>query len=88
MTVPLSPSSNKSRSPKKEDRAPSSYLKYAHLSFRMMAIIGAGVWLGMRLDTYLQVTFPIFLSILAPTTTAYAVYAVIKSLSQHPHKNT
>jgi hypothetical protein len=88
MTVPLSPASNKSRSPKKEDRAPSSYLQYTSLSFQMMAIIGAGVWLGMRLDTYLQLAFPVFLSILAPTSTAYAVYTVIKRLSQPPRKNT
>jgi hypothetical protein len=88
MTVPLIPASNKSRSPKKEGRAPSSYLQYTSLSFQMMAIIGAGVWLGMRLDTYLQPAFPVFLSILAPTSTAYAVYAVIKRLSPHSPKNT
>ncbi len=53
-----------------------------------MAIIGAGVWLGIQLDTYLQLAFPVFMSILAPVSTAYAVYVVIKTLSQHPPPNT
>jgi len=63
-------------------------LQYTHLSFQMMAIMGAGVWLGMQLDTYLQLTFPVFMSILALASTTYAVYAVIKTLAPHPPKNT
>jgi hypothetical protein len=62
--------------------------QYTHLSFQMMAIIGTGAWLGIKLDTYLQLVFPVFLSILAPASTAYAVYAVIKTLSQQPPKST
>ena len=67
---------------------PKSYIQYTHLSFQMMAIVGAGAWLGMELDACLHVGFPIFLSILAPASTAYAVYAVIKTLFQQPPQNT
>jgi hypothetical protein len=63
-------------------------LQYTYLSFQMMAIIGAGVWLGIKLDTYLQLAFPVFMSILAPASAVYAVYVVIKTISQHPSQNT
>lgn len=89
MAALLSPSSTKSRSPKRDDKVLSGYSKYTYLSFQMMAIIGSGVWLGMKLDEYFQVVFPIFMSILALTSTAYAVYVVIKGLShQQPPRNT
>jgi Putative F0F1-ATPase subunit Ca2+/Mg2+ transporter len=63
-------------------------LQYTHLSLQMMVIIGAGIWLGMQLDAYLRLTFPVFMSILALASTTYAVYAVIRTLAPHPPKNT
>ena len=81
MPNPLKPSYSKPHAPKKEARPSSSYLKYAHLSFQMMAIIGVGVGIGIQLDAYSPVAFPVFLSIFAPASTAYAVYATIKGIS-------
>ena len=53
-----------------------------------MGIIGLGVALGIKLDAYLQCVFPVFMSILAPTSTAYASLIIIKSLIQRPTKKT
>ncbi len=44
----------------------------------MVAIMAIGVWLGIKLDAYFQVSFPIFLCILALSSTVLAIYCTIK----------
>jgi Putative F0F1-ATPase subunit Ca2+/Mg2+ transporter len=87
MAAPLSLSSNNPSSLKKRYKVLYKSLQYTHLSLQMVAIIGAGVWLGMQLDAYLQLAFPVFMSILAPASTTYAVYAVIKTFVSNPSNN-
>ncbi|MHA7877766.1 MAG: AtpZ/AtpI family protein [Bacteroidota bacterium] len=88
MRTSPNPLYSKLRSQKKEASLFRSYLRYTHLSFQMMGIIGLGVALGIKLDAYLQCVFPVFMSILAPTSTAYASLIIIKSLIQRPTKKT
>jgi hypothetical protein len=38
-----------------------TFLKYSGLGLQMMASIGLGAWLGMKLDQYLELKFPVFL---------------------------
>jgi F0F1-type ATP synthase assembly protein I len=77
----LSKLPNKPLSSQKAHKPFSDYVKYVHISFQMMAIMGIGVWLGIKLDTYFQVNFPIFLCILALASTIYAIYFIIKKVT-------
>jgi len=38
-----------------------SFLKFSGLGMQMLASIGLGAWLGMKLDQYLELKFPVFL---------------------------
>jgi F0F1-type ATP synthase assembly protein I len=37
------------------------FLKYSGLGIQMMAAIGVAAWLGIKLDQYLELKFPLFL---------------------------
>jgi F0F1-type ATP synthase assembly protein I len=37
------------------------FLKYSGLGIQMMAAIGLAAWLGIKLDQYLELKFPLFL---------------------------
>lgn len=37
------------------------FLKYSGLGIQMMASIGVAAWLGMKVDNYLELKFPVFL---------------------------
>lgn len=38
-----------------------SLLKLSGLGLQMLATIGSGAWLGLKLDRYLELKFPVFL---------------------------
>ncbi len=38
-----------------------NFLKYSGLGLQMMVSIGVGAWLGLKLDQYLELKFPVFL---------------------------
>ena len=38
-----------------------SFLKYSSLGLQMLVTLGIGAWLGMKLDQYLGLKFPVFL---------------------------
>ena len=38
-----------------------SFLKYSGLGVQMLVTLGVGAWLGMKLDAYLELKFPVFL---------------------------
>jgi F0F1-type ATP synthase assembly protein I len=38
-----------------------SFLKYSGLGIQMLVTLGVGAWLGMKLDSYLGLQFPVFL---------------------------
>jgi F0F1-type ATP synthase assembly protein I len=45
----------------KEPKKYSSFIKYSSLGLQMLATIGVGAWLGMKLDQYFEMEFPVFL---------------------------
>jgi ATP synthase protein I len=38
-----------------------NFLKYSGLGLQMMVSIGVGAWLGLKLDQYFELKFPVFL---------------------------
>ncbi len=38
-----------------------TFLKYSGLGLQMMVSIGVGAWLGLKLDQYFELKFPVFL---------------------------
>jgi ATP synthase protein I len=38
-----------------------NFIKYSGLGLQMMVSIGVGAWLGLKLDQYLELQFPVFL---------------------------
>lgn len=56
METPLEgPSDPKKRKPY------NNYLRYSSLAMQMVVTIGLAAWLGLKLDQYLDFTFPVFL---------------------------
>lgn len=73
--------SKKAKYPK-NNKPLSSYLQYASLSFQMMATIGVSVWSGLALDQYLQLGFPVFVSVFSVGATVLTVYLTVKKLTK------
>jgi F0F1-type ATP synthase assembly protein I len=74
-----SPSPNKPTR-KRRDKPAVNYLQYAHLSFQMMAIMGASVWLGMKLDKYCQTESPWLLCLFALGGAVLAIFSAVRAL--------
>ncbi len=78
MKNPNSPSKPK---PDKEKRPPlESYARYSSLALQMFAIIGIGIFGGVKLDQWLKTGFPVFTVLLAIISVAAAIYSAIKDL--------
>jgi ATP synthase protein I len=67
--------------PDKEKR-PSleSYARYSGLAFQMFAIIGLGIFVGVKLDQWLKIGFPVFTVILSLLSVSAAIYTAVKDL--------
>jgi hypothetical protein len=67
--------------PEKKIRKPlEGYARYTNLAFQMFAIIGLGIWGGVKLDEWLQPGFPVCTVLLSIISVAAAIYAAIKDL--------
>jgi F0F1-type ATP synthase assembly protein I len=40
---------------------PNSFIKYSGLGLQMLVTLGVGAWLGLKLDQYLELKYPVFL---------------------------
>lgn len=38
-----------------------SFIKYSGLGLQMLVTLGVGAWLGLKLDQYLELKYPVFL---------------------------
>ncbi|MFN6037364.1 MAG: AtpZ/AtpI family protein, partial [Bacteroidota bacterium] len=45
-------------------KQPNQYMKYATMGTQMLITIGLGVFLGIKLDKWLQLKFPVFTVVL------------------------
>jgi hypothetical protein len=48
------------------------------MAFQMMAILGLGVWGGIKIDGLLNMSFPLFTVILSFAAVLLALYSVLK----------
>jgi len=70
-----------SPSPQPKKKPTNDALKYTGLGFQMLAIIGIGVFLGIKLDQWLH-TPDIFTIILSLVSVVLGIYVVIKDFIQ------
>lgn len=42
-------------------KQPNSFIKYSGLGLQMLVTLGVGAWLGLKLDQYLELKYPVFL---------------------------
>jgi len=67
--------------PDRKNRPPlESYARYSSLAFQMFAIIGLGIFGGVKLDHWLNIGFPVFTVLLSILSVAAAIYIAIKDL--------
>ncbi|MBL0256326.1 MAG: AtpZ/AtpI family protein [Bacteroidetes bacterium] len=53
-------------------------MRYASMATQMLAIIGLGVWGGVKLDAYLGLKVSVFTLVLSLLSVAAAIYLSIK----------
>ena len=68
----------KQTNPEKIAKSLNDYAKYSSLAFQMIAIIGAGVFGGIKLDQWLKPKFPLFTVILSFASVMLALYYSLK----------
>jgi hypothetical protein len=66
--------------PEKERKQLDGYARYTNLAFQMFAIIGIGIFAGVKIDQWLNLKFPVFTVIFSILSVAAAVYSAIKDL--------
>ena len=74
---------NKKKLPNKEKQKKNklkTYAVFTGIAFEMMAIIGAGSFLGYKLDEKNNNEFPLFTLIFSLSAVLIAIYLVIKSV--------
>ena len=74
---------NQDNLPKPSDeKRPSleSYARYSNLAFQMFAIIGIGVFGGVKLDQWLKLKFPVFTVLFSILSVSAAIYNAVKDL--------
>jgi len=57
-----------------------NYAKYSGIAFQMVAIILLGVFGGMKLDSFLNLKFPLFTVLFSILSVFLSIYTVIKDL--------
>ena len=68
------PNHNKDTNPLRQ------YARYSGLAFQLLAVIFLGVWLGIKLDQWLNLTFPVFTLSLCMAALAGSLLYLIKTL--------
>lgn len=59
-----------------------NFLKFSGLGLQMLASIGLGAWLGMKLDRYMELKFPAFLLTFVFTIFGGMMYQLYRSLNK------
>jgi len=66
---------NKYQKPKKKF---DDFIRYSGLAFEMAAIMGVGVWLGIKIDDWLNLEFPAFTLGLMILSVIAAIYHAVR----------
>lgn len=72
--------SPKPKQVKEKRPALESYARYSSLAFQMFAIIGIGIFGGVKLDSWLKLAFPAFTIVFAILSVSAAIYVAVKDL--------
>ncbi len=75
--------SNQSKRNKKESQKLNAYAKYSSITIQMAVVIIIGVFGGLKLDQFLENSFPIFTLSLSVISVALAVYLAIKDVIKY-----
>lgn len=62
------------------------YAVYSGIAFQMIAIIGVGAFIGVRLDNYLETPKPWFTTFITLTAVFVAMYMAIRQIISHSKK--
>ncbi|OFX59014.1 MAG: hypothetical protein A2066_00030 [Bacteroidetes bacterium GWB2_41_8] len=54
------------------------FIRYSSLAFEMIVIMGIGVWIGVKIDEWLELDFPAFTLALMILSVAGAIYHAIR----------
>lgn len=54
------------------------FIRYSGLAFEMIAIMGIGVWVGAKIDQWLELNFPAFTLFLMILSVVGAIYHAIR----------
>ncbi len=73
-----SPTLAKASPPEEGKKELSGYARYSNLAFQMLAIIGIGVFGGVKIDEWLNLKFPVFTLILSVLAVSAAIYSAIR----------
>lgn len=68
--------------PKKSGNHPNAALKYSGMAFQMVAIIGVGIFIGKRLDAYLELEKAIMTAVCALLGLVLAFYLILKDVNR------
>lgn len=77
---------DKANHSKKKDQAPrranqiNEYIKYSGLAFQQAGLILLGYWLGSKIDSWLDLSFPAFTIFLILLFLLFSFFSLIKSL--------
>jgi hypothetical protein len=55
-----------------------NFIRYSGLAFEMVAIMGFGVWVGIKIDQWLELSFPAFTLGLMILSVIGAIYHAIR----------
>jgi F0F1-type ATP synthase assembly protein I len=72
----------------KKNNPLSTYAQFSGIAFQMIAIIGIGVYLGIKLDEKYPNKYKLFTLILSLLAIGIALYSVIKQVSDFSNKQT
>ncbi|MFY9150723.1 MAG: AtpZ/AtpI family protein [Prolixibacteraceae bacterium] len=54
------------------------FIRYSGLAFEMIAIMGIGVWVGYKIDQWLELSFPVATLVLMILSVVGAIYHAIR----------
>jgi hypothetical protein len=65
-----------------EEKPTNNFLKYSSLGLQLLVTIGIAAWVGIKIDSYLQLKFPAFLLTLVFVSFAGMIYRLYKSIDK------
>jgi len=65
-----------------QNKPVNNLLKYSGLGIQMLVSIGVGAWLGLKLDKYLALKFPVFLITFVFVIFGGIMYQLYRSLNK------